>query len=682
LLAAAQLYAQRGWHLVPVYLPTTRGCTCGNGECDSAGKHPTVSDWTRVNYPPKAWANGKQRSIGLVTGAASGIVVIDVDAGGEETLAQLEREHGKLPPTVEVRTGGGGRHLYFKHPGVPIRNDAKKRLGPGLDVRGDGGFVVAAPSLHKSGRRYESIAGHGPGEVATATMPEWMLARLREPERVAPPPPAPRPPAGGGPRERAYGLAALDGACQTIGAAVEGTRNDTLNTQSFKIGQLVGGGILSRPEAEDALVAAGLSVGLLVKESHATVRSGLNDGEKEPRGLPAPALPAPPSREPGADDGDEPSPPESENPKGPGKAKSEPYIKAVLTPMSAVKARPVRWLWKGRVPYGKQTIIDGDPGNGKSTIALDIAARLSKGLPMPWETEPSGDPGNVVVVSVEDDPADTIKPRLMAAGADDKRIYSLSIKAGEAELIPTLAAHMPEILQALQDTKALMLILDPISAVLGDGVDMWKDGDVRRVLGPLKTVLGQTGTAEIGIRHWNKTRGGGSALYAGGGSIGIAAQARSVLCVARNPQDPDQRVCALVKGSNAEAQGGRRVPSLAYRMELVQLGDIETTRINWEGVSPYTADELLAVQVPESGEDRGALDEAKAFLLEVLKPGEWMLAKNLQRAAKDAEIKERTLKRGRKQLGVVARIIDGKRMVKLPVRSPFGTVGTDADEDA
>jgi hypothetical protein len=110
------------------------------------------------------FANGVLHNIGIVTGAASGIVVIDVDAGGEETLARLEREHGPLPPTVMARTGGGGRHIYFRHPGVPVKNDVKKRLAPGVDIRGDDGFVVAPPSLHKSGNLYEWFPGAAPSE--------------------------------------------------------------------------------------------------------------------------------------------------------------------------------------------------------------------------------------------------------------------------------------------------------------------------------------------------------------------------------------------------------------------------------------------------------------------------------------------------------------------------------------
>src|SRR5438067_5020800 len=180
---AARRYASRGWPLVPVYAPTASGCSCGDPNCKSAGKHPTVSGWTERQFPPQAWANGTPGNIGIVTGARSGVVVVDVDAGGEETLAQLEREHGKLPATVEARTGSGGRHLLFKHPGILVRNDAKKRLGPGLDVRGDGGFIVAAPSLHKSGKRYAWTPGAAPWERELADLPPWLLARLREPAR-------------------------------------------------------------------------------------------------------------------------------------------------------------------------------------------------------------------------------------------------------------------------------------------------------------------------------------------------------------------------------------------------------------------------------------------------------------------------------------------------------------------
>jgi hypothetical protein len=130
------------------------------------------------------WGRWPQANIGLVTGEGSGLVVLDVDPrhGGHAGLEEMERRFGPLPATVEAQTGGGGRHLLFKHPGERIPNSAGL-LGPGLDIRGDGGYIVVPPSLHASGRRYAWDETHHPAYVEPAPMPAWLAERLARPER-------------------------------------------------------------------------------------------------------------------------------------------------------------------------------------------------------------------------------------------------------------------------------------------------------------------------------------------------------------------------------------------------------------------------------------------------------------------------------------------------------------------
>jgi putative DNA primase/helicase len=125
----------------------------------------------------KWWGRGGPFNIGIVTGAPSGIVVLDVDPGngGTEALNELENRYGELPSTIRFLTGGGGTHILFKHPGGCISNSASK-IGPGLDIRGDGGLIIAPPSTHVSGRRYAISVDHHPDDVPLAYMPEWLLA--------------------------------------------------------------------------------------------------------------------------------------------------------------------------------------------------------------------------------------------------------------------------------------------------------------------------------------------------------------------------------------------------------------------------------------------------------------------------------------------------------------------------
>jgi hypothetical protein len=356
--------------------------------------------------------------------------------------------------------------------------------------------------------------------------------------------------------------------------------------------------------------------------------------------------------------------------------KSDRTPRVVLTRLDTVQRRPVRYLWRGRVPFGKITILDGDPGLGKSTIALDMAARLTTGRPMPREDEATSSPANVVIVSAEDDAGDTLRPRLEAAGADLTRVHELRIQCGQYEVLPTLTAHLPLIEEALRTKDAKLLILDPLVAVLGDRVDMHKDQDMRRALGPVKALAEKLGVAVVGIRHFNKNVNA-SALHRGGGSIGISGGARSVLAVARDPQEPKRRILAAVKSNVAEVL---QVPSLTFRVEVLTLladGEapaVETTRIVWEGTSPLTADELLAVSVPQTPEERSALDEAKAVVLQVLGRGA-LPAKDFEREARAAGVKERTLERARSVLGVKATKTGSGWVVSLPVPAPSAPVG-------
>jgi len=183
-------YAARGWPVLPLHSITSGGaCTCGSLDCTGPGKHPRTPNGLKdASADPAAirswWARWPQANVGIVTGTPSGLVVLDVDPrhGGDESLDELEYRFRKLPETVEVLTGGGGRHFYFAHPGDTLVRNATTVGGlPGLDLRGDGGYVVAPPSTHVSGRRYEWERSSDPEELALAPFPATMLQGLSNP---------------------------------------------------------------------------------------------------------------------------------------------------------------------------------------------------------------------------------------------------------------------------------------------------------------------------------------------------------------------------------------------------------------------------------------------------------------------------------------------------------------------
>ncbi|MDR3560718.1 MAG: VapE family protein [Negativicutes bacterium] len=184
ILDSALDYANRGWPVFPLHAPRLQGdspCSCGNRRCDSIGKHPrtpngvkdATTDSRRIN---KWWEKWPTSNVGIATGKPSGFWVIDEDGEeGRQTMADLERDYGPLPQTGEAVTGGGGRHRLFKWDGTHIPNSQGK-LGPGVDIRGDGGYIAAAPSWHRSGRYYKWAAGFNPDDVSIADAPAWLVA--------------------------------------------------------------------------------------------------------------------------------------------------------------------------------------------------------------------------------------------------------------------------------------------------------------------------------------------------------------------------------------------------------------------------------------------------------------------------------------------------------------------------
>ena len=320
----------------------------------------------------------------------------------------------------------------------------------------------------------------------------------------------------------------------------------------------------------------------------------------------------------------------------------DPQPRAQLTVLASVLPEQVRWLWPGRIPRAKLTVADGDPGLGKSTFTLDIAARVSTGSPMPdgSRSDISG-PSGVVLLSAEDGLADTIRPRLDAAGADCSRIVALDgyLTAGTAHSV-TLT-DIDVLRQAIHSVRAVLLIVDPLMAYLPGRSDSHRDQDIRAILSPLAALAEQTGAAIVVVRHLNKASGG-AALYRGSGSIGIIGAARSGLLVAQDPDDDSRRILVVTK-SNLAAP----VPGLAFRLEAYP----PAMRVRWEGKTDHTAASLLAI--PEEPEDRSALDDAMRFLRDVLGV-DAKAATDIRTEAKAAGVAERTLFRAKAALRVAS----------------------------
>ena len=336
-------------------------------------------------------------------------------------------------------------------------------------------------------------------------------------------------------------------------------------------------------------------------------------------------------------------------------------IVAVTFRLSDVMPESVSFLWNGRIPFGKISTLEGDPGLGKSTVLLDAAARLTTGRPLPGG--PACTPASVVILSGEDGLADTIRPRLEAAGADLDRIFALTAVRGRdgIEDFPSIARNLEQLERCIHETGARMVIVDPLMAYLGAEVNSYRDQDMRRVLAPLAAMTERTRVASVLVRHLRKSKEGG-AIYAGGGSIGIGGAARSVLLVAKHPEDEQRRVVASAKSNLSKPP-----ESLAYRIKEDQA---KRPFIAWEeepvGLS---ADQLLAT-AREGGETRSARSKAEEFLLRALADGPH-LSDEVTREAERAGIPERTLARARSTLGVRAEKerFDGPWLLSLPPKA-------------
>lgn len=301
------------------------------------------------------------------------------------------------------------------------------------------------------------------------------------------------------------------------------------------------------------------------------------------------------------------------------------------------------WLWPGYIAFGVITLLDGDPGLGKSTLALDLAARLSRGDAMPFESE-GRPPVGSIIISTEDDHSRVIRPRLVAAGANLDLIHTLTVNSEGDEREPTISAgDLVHLSAAVRESGARLLILDPLVALLPTGTDANKDQDVRKALGALRRFVEAEGVACVCLRHLRKS-GGDRSIYRGGGSIGIVGAARAALLVDKDPDSPDGsgRVLAVLKNNLAPL-----AQSLGFRLEAS--APTEPARIAWSGPSHHGADSLL--QANDSPEERTRVSEAREWLTEELSSGP-VAEKKLREEAHALNISRRTLDRAKKDLGI------------------------------
>lgn len=316
--------------------------------------------------------------------------------------------------------------------------------------------------------------------------------------------------------------------------------------------------------------------------------------------------------------------------------------------MESVKVEQIEWLLYPFIPFGKVTIIQGDPGEGKTTMVLQIIAKLTRGEPIllnkksqkeaqqdseenlkqeVLSQDNSIQPVNVIYQTAEDGLGDTIKPRLLAAGADCSRVLVIDDRE---QPLTMLDVRLEE---AIMQTKARMVVLDPIQGFLGTDVDMHRANEIRPLMKRMAVLAEKYHCAIILIGHMNKNSNGKSS-YRGLGSIDFQAAARSVLIVGRLKDEPETRVMCHVKSSLAPE--GK---SVAFRLD-------KETGFQWIGEYDISADDLL------SGDARGQKSRiAKEFLLDILSDG-GMAQRKIEEEASKQGIKKKTLRNAKQELEI------------------------------
>lgn len=333
--------------------------------------------------------------------------------------------------------------------------------------------------------------------------------------------------------------------------------------------------------------------------------------------------------------------------------------------LADVEPERVTWLWPGRIPAGKLVTLDGDPSLGKSTLALTFAAAITTAGTWPDDTRVD-QIADVVLLSAEDGLADTVRPRLDAAGADVHRVHAVQgVTLSDGTLAPPTLADVHELTKLIKKVGARLLVVDVLMAYLPSGTDSHKDQDVRRVLSRLSAMADETGCTVLLLRHLNKSKGG-DPMYRGGGSIGIVGAARAGMLVAEDPEDPTVRILASTK-SNL----GPPPESLRYR--LASVDGTGVARVEWLGTDERNARQLLAAPADE---EAGALTEAESWLADYLTEHKWTKSADAKRDGVKAGLSQRTVERAAKSLKIVSESRDFPRVTYWSLPSDASTAST------
>ena len=311
-----------------------------------------------------------------------------------------------------------------------------------------------------------------------------------------------------------------------------------------------------------------------------------------------------------------------------------------------VKPSAVIWLWEPYLARGKLSVLDGDPGTGKSFITIDLAARITSGRSLPGAECPTPQ-DSVLILNAEDDVRDTILPRATAAGADLSRLHVLAAPGLGLDRLPRFPDDLEALRTAIVDTGATLVVVDPMMAFFPPAVSANNDQCFRQALSPLADLAATTGASILFVRHLRKASSP-SAIYRGLGSIGIMGAMRTGLMVSRHPDDPDLRVLSLSKTNIGP-------PAASFGFRLEKREGCSQTVVNWTGALDLSVEDLFGTSLPLRAGARTrerAADWLRSFLSQGAKRAQEVID-----AARAAGFADRTLNRVKETIGVESRAV-------------------------
>jgi hypothetical protein len=614
-LTTALDYADRGYMVFPC-VPGEKKPLTSRGLLDATTDALQIEAW---------WTQYPNANIGIAT---TGLIVIDIDGADNSWLADDVDKQTDLAHVVSLTPSGGRHHIFRQPEGKNWRNTAS-RIAPKVDTRANGGYIVAPPSV-VSGKPYRWAPGMelSMPAVELPQPPAWLtdiLDNLRGNLQTTPQHQPLAPEANGHKRALAY----LDAMPPAISG--QGGHNVTYAAATM----LVHGFEIPQDRALEMLSA------------HYNPRCAPPWTEKELRHKVQDAATKPHSRSKGWLRNSDPS-------QGVDLSqfniapKPDTQDDDIVIRLSDVTPQPITWLWPLRIARGKLTVIAGNPGLGKSFITLDLAARVSRGDGFPLSPLSASAPSGVVLLSAEDDLADTIRPRLDTAGADPTRIVAMNTikqfdKAQNRWVYRqfTLSDDLARLETAIRLVgNCVLVIIDPISAYLGT-TDSHNNSEVRGLLAPLSELAARHKVAVVVVSHLNK--GTGDAINRVMGSLAFVAAARAAYVITKDPNNSLRRLFLPAKNNLGVDDTG-----LAY-----QLTGSPVPYVKWESLPVnVSADDALLDNKNPVGRPPDDRQEAEEWLLDSLKNGSKPAAEILSESYK-VGISRATLRRAKVNLGIV-----------------------------